>query len=100
MKQTFTKYKSPYDCPSCGWDTGGEYDDIYLEDCYYKFEGDKFKVISNDDLIECGKNPPEDYYPKIGNAHPYSNIDGYGDEWLETWLCPHCKIEYSFNNGT
>jgi hypothetical protein len=94
------KYKSPYDCPSCGWDSGGEYEDIYLEDCYYKFKGDKLKVISIDDLIECEQDPPEDCYPKRTKAVPYNTIDGYGYDWLETWLCPYCRIEFSFNNGT
>jgi hypothetical protein len=97
---TQKKYRSPYSCPSCGWDSGGEYNDIYLEDCYYKLDGEKLEVISVDDLIECKQDPPKDYYPKRTNAGYYDNIDGYGYDWLETWLCPHCKKEFSFNNGT
>jgi hypothetical protein len=94
------KYKSATECPDCDWMAGDEYDDIYLEDCYYKFEGNKLKVISIDDLMETKQDPPEDYYPKRTNAVPYNNIDGYGYDWKETWLCPECKKEFSFSNGT
>lgn len=92
------KYKSPYNCPSCGWDSGGEYKDVILEDCYYKFEGDELKVISMDDLIECEQDPPEDYYPKMSRR--IVRWDGSGYDWTEFWLCPHCKKEFSFVNGT
>jgi rubredoxin len=95
-----TKYKSPYDCPICGWESGGEYDDIFLEECYYKLEGDQLKVISVEDLREVEQDPPEDYYPKFGPTYPYSTVDGSGYDWKETWLCPHCKKEFSFVNGT
>lgn len=98
------KYKSPYDCPECGWAAGDPYEDEIhdqlMEEVYYKFEGDKLKVISVDDLIECEQDPPEGYYPKRTGAVHYSNIDGYGYNWNETWLCPYCKKEFSFINGT
>jgi len=98
------KYKSPYECPDCGWSAGDPFEDDHhdqlMEDVYYKFEGDKLKLISFADCMETEQDPPPDYYPKFGKAYPYNNIDGYGYDWEETWLCPYCRIEFSFTNGT
>lgn len=99
-----TKYKSPYSCPDCGWMAGDPFEDHrhdqLMGDVYYKFEGDELKLISMDDCRETEQDPPEDYYPKMTDVAPYSNIDGYGYDWKEIWLCPYCKKEFSFNNGT
>jgi len=92
--------RSEYGCPKCGWQAGDPYDNILLEDCYYKFEGDKLKVISMFDLMECNKPAPEDYYPKMTGYSSDLGMDSGSYSWLETWLCPDCKIEFSFNNGT
>ena len=89
-----------YRCTTCDWMAGDIYNDIYLEDCYYKFIGEEMKVISQDDINESKLEKPDDYYPKMTAPISYSNMDGSGYDWLETWLCPYCKKEFSFTNGT
>jgi hypothetical protein len=87
-----------YSCPTCGWPTP-EYDGGYFQ---IDEDGDYITVPGkwNEETKKAEFTPlypDQPMYPKFGPIR--QSLDGVLD-WEETWYCPFCKQEFTFENGT
>ena len=91
-----------YNCPLCGWD------EAQFDGTYYRLNdnGKQIFDLSHEDIVETELPVPVEYYPKIEHiAGPRSHIISKyaiapepNYRWKETWLCPDCNKEFTFDN--
>ena len=91
-----------YNCPQCGWD------EAEFDGTYYRLDDNGKQVfdLCHDDIVETELPVPLEYYPKIEHVsgHHTHIISKYAIApeplytWKETWLCPHCNEEFTFDN--